>query len=133
MYYQQFYSELGKLLYAIAAVDGVISPKEKEALRALVRKQLAPAETHTDKFGTDAANYVDIEFDILEDAGADVEASFASFINFVEAHHTAIDKRMRDAALAAAKQVANAFKHTGHKEGKLLLELERKLGNLPLP
>src|SRR5690606_13704785 len=79
MLYRQFYSELGKLLYAVADVDGMISQKEKKALQELVRKELVPVEKHTDKFGTDVAFYAEIEFDFLEDSMVEPEEAFESF------------------------------------------------------
>ncbi len=123
MFYRQYYSELGKMLYAIANVDGVISEKEKDTLKQLVRKELAPSEKHTDKFGTDAAYYTEIEFDILEDTLQDSDAAFDSFIDFLESHHTAIDQHMRDATLKITKQLATIH----HKPNKKVVELIKKL------
>ena len=123
MFYRQYYSELGKMLYAIANVDGVISEKEKDTLKQLVRKELAPSEKHTDKFGTDAAYYTEIEFDILEDTLQDSDAAFDSFIDFLESHHTAIDQHMRDATLKITKQLATI----NHKPSKKVVELIKKL------
>jgi hypothetical protein len=131
MFYRQFYSELGKLLYALASVDGVISDKEKAALKDFVRKDLVPNEKHTDKFGTDAAYYIEIEFDILEDAMPDTEATFDSFLEFIERHYTAIDKRMRDDSIRIAVKVANAFHKTSKKEKALIETLKKKLSALP--
>lgn len=131
MVYQQFYSELGKLLYAVADVDGVISQKEKKALKEMVRKELVPAEKHTDKFGTDVAFYAEIEFDFLEESMIESEEAFESFITFVENHHTAINKNMRDVILKIAKSLADAYHKTNKKEKVLLEKLETKLRALP--
>lgn len=132
MLYRHFYSELGKLLYAVADVDGVISQKEKMALKELVKKELVPAEKHTDKFGTDVAFYAEIEFDILEESMIEPEEAFESFILFVENHHTAINKNMRDVILKIAKSLADAYHKTNKKEKALLEKLEKKLRELPV-
>ena len=131
MLYRQFYSELAKLLYAVANVDGKISPQEKEELRTLVRKELVPNEKHTDKFGTDAAYYTEIEFDFLEDSMYEPEAAFDSFLTYIENHHTAIDNRMREVSLNIAKKIADAYHRTNKKEKKLIETLEKKLSSLP--
>jgi len=131
MFYRQYYSELGKLLYSIANVDGVISEKEKKTLKELVRKELAPSEKHTDKFGTDAAYYTEIEFDILEDTDSDSEAAFDSFITFLENHHTAVDGHMREATLKITKQLANIYHKPSKKGGELIKKLEKVLKALP--
>ena len=39
MIYREFYSELGKLLYAVADIDGVITEKEKKKLKEIVKKE----------------------------------------------------------------------------------------------
>lgn len=131
MLYRQFYSELAKLLYAVANVDGKISVKEREELKAIVRKELVPAEHHTDKFGTDAAYYTEIEFDFLEEAMIEPEAAFESFLNFIEKHHTAIDNRMREVSLRTAKKIAETYHKTNKKEKDLIKVLGKKLAALP--
>ena len=80
MDYKEFYSELGKLLYAVADIDHVITQKEKKALTDIVKKELAPTEVHKDAFGTGTAYYTAMEFDILDDEIADSETAFNSFI-----------------------------------------------------
>jgi hypothetical protein len=132
MFYRQFYSELGKLLFALANVHGVIPKKEKEALKELVKKELAPAEKHTDKFGTDAAYYTEMEFDILEDSMPDPEQAFESFLFFIENHHSAIDDRMRHVTLKVAKKLADTYHGTNKKEKELIKKLEAKLKALPV-
>ena len=131
MHYRQYYSELAKLLYAVANIDGKISKKEKDELRTVVRNELVPAEKHIDNFGTDAAYYAEIEFDILEDTVADPQAAFESFTNYIETHHSAIDGRMRELSLRAAKRIAQTYHKTSNKEKVLIKKLEAKLKLLP--
>lgn len=130
MLYKQFYSELGKLLYAIADVDGMISKKEKEVLKEIVRKELAPKENHRDEFGTDAAFYTEFEFDVMEDAIYEPDAAFESFINYIEDHKTAIDHNMIRATRHVASKLADAFHHTNVKEKKYLQILNKKLDQI---
>jgi hypothetical protein len=122
-----FYSEIGKLLYAVADTDGMISKTEKNELLNTVRKELLPAEKAVDKYGTDVALYAEIEFDILEDTMIDPEQAFRSFLNFVEEHHTAIDLKTRDVILNIAKRLSAAYRKTNRKEKVLLEKLEKKL------
>ena len=102
MLYKDFYSELGKLLYAVADIDGVITQSEKKVLHEIVRKELVPAEKHKDEFGTDAAYYAEIEFEYLDEEIGDADAAFNSFIDFVEEHHTAFDAKMKKVCLHVA-------------------------------
>jgi hypothetical protein len=130
MEYKDFYAELGKLLYAVADTDGVITQKEKKALQDIVKNELVPAERHMDAVGTDAAYYTEIEFDFLDEEIADAETAFNSFIDFVEEHHTAFDERMKKISLHVVKELANAYHGTNKKEKKLINELRKKLNRI---
>jgi hypothetical protein len=127
MIYKDFYSELGKLLYAVADIDGVITQEEKIALQKIVKKELVPAESHKDEFGTDAAWYAQIEFDYLDEEISDAEAAFNSFIDFVEEHHTAFDEKMKKVCIHVAQELADAYHKTNKKEKALIGELKDKL------
>jgi uncharacterized tellurite resistance protein B-like protein len=132
MLYKQFYSELGKLLYAVADIDGVISVEEKSMLKKLIRKELVPDEKSTDEFGTDAAFYAEFEFDILEDAHASPKAAFNSFITFVENHHSAFDSRLREATIRVVTTLVDAYHKTSENEKKLINDLKQKLESIPV-
>lgn len=128
--YKRFYSELGKLLYAVANVDKAITPEEKDALHKMVRTELVPAEKNTDEFGTDAAHYTEIEFEFLDEEIIDSETALQSFIDYIEDHQKLIDKPMRDTCLRLAEKLASAYKGTNKKEQELLETLKDKLKSL---
>jgi len=130
MVYREFYSEVGKLLYAVADIDHVITQQEKKKLQDIIKKELLPAEQHQDVFGTDAAYYAEIEFDFLDEQIADAEAAFESFIDFVEEHHTAFDKNMKKVCIHIAKELAAAYRGTNKKEKLLIEKLKQKLEKL---
>lgn len=132
MVYKKFYSELGKLLYAIADIDHVITPQEKKTLQKIVQKELAPVEQHKDSFGTDVAYFTEIEFDFLDEQIADAESAFESFIDFIEDHHTAFDSNLKKVSLHITKELANAYKGTNKKEKRLIEILRQKLENLEI-
>ncbi|MGP8216624.1 MAG: hypothetical protein ACLQQ4_13750 [Bacteroidia bacterium] len=130
MLYRDFYAELGKLLYSVADISGVITQKEKKTLDEIVRKELVPAENHVDEFGTDAAFYTEMEFDYLDEEIADAEPAFESFIDFVEEHHTAFDEKMKKISLHVANELANAYHKKNKKEVALIKMLKQKLENI---
>lgn len=132
MKYKDFYSELGKLLYAVADIDHVITQKEKKALYDIVKNELVPSERHTDQFNTDVAFYTEMEFDFLDESIADTEAAFNSFIDFVEDHHTAFDERMKKTSLHVVKELAQAYHGTNKKEKVLIDELKEKLNKIEI-
>jgi uncharacterized tellurite resistance protein B-like protein len=127
MIYKDFYSEVGKLLYAVADIDGVITQTEKKALQDIVKKELIPADKHSDSFGTESAFYSEIEFDFLDDQIADAEAAFESFIDFVEEHHTAFDQKLRKICIHIANELASAYHGANKKEKALIEKLKKSL------
>lgn len=132
MKYKDFYSELGKLLYAVADIDHVITQKEKKTLYDIVKNELVPSERHTDQFNTDVAFYTEMEFDFLDESIGDTEAAFNSFIDFVEDHHTAFDERMKKVSLHVAKELAQAYHGTNKKEKVLIDKLKEKLNKIEI-
>ncbi len=127
MDYKEFYSELGKLLYAIIDSDGIVSKKEKERLKTIVKKQLVPLEHHVDAYGTNIAFYAEMEFEILEEEVPDVEHTFNSFMNFIDANQTEFDDTMKKVSLIVAKELSNVYLGTNKMERHLIDQVTKKL------
>jgi hypothetical protein len=120
MKYTQLYSELGKLLYAIADIDRKVSPQEKNKLIDIIHNHLMPVVKKEDEFGTEVAYYPEFEFTYLESEIADAEEAFESFMNYVEKHHTAIKPDVRERCINVAKEMADAVYGINKKEQDLL-------------
>tara|TARA_B100000780_G_scaffold274575_1_gene239799 strand:+ start:160 stop:561 length:402 start_codon:yes stop_codon:yes gene_type:complete len=130
MIYKNFYIELGNLLYAVAKIDGKIQDKELRKIHEGVAKELVPNEATTDEFGTDSAYYVEMQFETMQEEGADPEDCFTSFIAYIEDHHSAFDDRLKNATILLADSVADAFKGTNKKEQEILMRLKHKIESL---
>ncbi|MCB9184713.1 MAG: hypothetical protein H6591_12450 [Flavobacteriales bacterium] len=124
---QLFYKELGRLLYAISAVDGKVADKEVRELKRIVSEQLVPQEVSTDHFGTDQAYITEFEFDVLADRGADVQGAFDSFIAYMSNHHSDLSAERKELIYRCADAVASAFHGVGKAELPLLIELHKHL------
>lgn len=124
MTYENLYSELGKLLYAIADIDEKVSPQEKQKLLDIVKNELVPLEQHSDKFGTSTGYYSEFEFNYLDNDIADAESAFESFINYLENHSTGIDKKMKKLCIKVAKELAAVYYGTNKKEAELIKRLQ---------
>lgn len=124
MIYKYFYSEVGKLLYAIAKSDGVIAIEEIKKIHQLVIKDLVPLESSTDEFGTDSAFYVEMEFDYLNEKMYDPDMAFNSFIDYVEEHHGAFDIKMKTAVFNVANRLTQSFHETNIKDHYMMEKLK---------
>jgi hypothetical protein len=127
MVYRRFYSEVGKLLYAIASANGLVNKQEYRKLRDIVEQKLVPAEHSTDQFGTDSAFYAEIEFDILLEQSADSTACFNSFCNYVEAHRTAFDAHLKAMTMNLTKELALVYHGNNAKEAEMIKTLKKRL------
>ena len=133
MDYKEFYAEIGKLLYAVADTDGVISPQEKESLHQLIQSRLTQRETHTDEYGTNDAWYAEFEFDVAEDQIMSAEDAFLSFIEYVEEHQPDFDTTTRELCFTLAERMAESYRHTNKKEKVLIQKLKEILFSIPHP
>ncbi len=130
MIYRNFYSEVGKLMYSIASIDGKVNRKEYEKLRDIVEKKLVPMESSTDSFGTDAAYYAEIEFDILQDEELDPQWCFDSFVNYVDTHKTAFDTKLKKMVMNLSKELSAVYHGTNKKEAALIHKLQMELNKI---
>jgi uncharacterized tellurite resistance protein B-like protein len=127
---KMFYAELGKLLYAIADIDGVITPPERAAFHELIGSRLTQREIHTDEYGTNDAWYAEFEFDVAEEQGLDPEDAFNSFAEFVEENGRYFDERMREICLLLADRLAGSYHHINQREKQLLQRLKEVLSTV---
>jgi uncharacterized tellurite resistance protein B-like protein len=116
MNYKKLYIELGKLLYAVAKADGKVQAQEKQALKDIVMKQLAPLESSIDAFGTDQAFYAEFEFETLESFDASSEKALASWIKFANAHPEMMTDNVIKLVFDAVKQIAEAYRGASKPE-----------------
>jgi hypothetical protein len=122
-----FYAELGKLLYAIADIDGVITTQERDELHKLIGSRLTQREIHTDEYGTNDAWYTEFEFDVAEEQGMSAEEAFDSFATFMSENAGKLDPHMKDICLLLADRLAGSYHDTNHKEKQMLQKLKEVL------
>jgi hypothetical protein len=127
MIYKNFYSEVGKLLYALAKADGSITPEEIKAIHKMVLEDMVPLESSTDEFGTDSAFYIEMEFDYLNEKLHDPDDAFSSFIDYVEDHYTAFDDTLKQAVFNVANTLTQSFHETNIKDHYMMEKLKRVL------
>jgi hypothetical protein len=130
MDYRMFYSALGKLLYAVADADGIVSPQEKKNMFELVQKRLMHKETHTDEFGTNDAWYAAFEFEVVDEQNLSAADAFLSFTEYIEENKNKINEDTRQICLTLADKLADFYRHSNKKEIMLIQKLREVLFTL---
>lgn len=125
--YQEFYKQMGNLLYSMAAIDGKIAPKELKELRRMVREELVPQEKHNDEFGTDAAYAVEFQFDVLEGSDAHSSEAWEEAKEYLKHNSALLPEKDRNLLMHGAEHVAAAFHGISKAEHMLLDKLKALL------
>lgn len=112
---KQYYKELGKLVYAVAAADGVIQPEERDKLHQFVLKEMASNETSVDSSGMNQAFYVDFEFDATEEKHPSDSEIIKSYSRFVHNNYESNDGPLIANSLKLLEAVALAYTKKNEK------------------
>lgn len=124
----QFYQNLGKLFYAIAAIDGSVNPVEFDKLKKVVKEQWLDIDDVEDLFGTDAAYLIEIVFDWLNENGnLNAEVCFDNFVAYKRSQSYLFTKDIRRLILKTASKIAYAFSKINKSELRLLTKLDMEL------
>lgn len=124
MDYRKYYNELGKLLYAVANVDGNIHAKEIREVHKVVKEELMQLDSSMDDFDTDAAFFTEFEFDYLrEENTTSSEELLDSFKDYID-NTPELTTGMKKAARYAAQRIAESFAGVNKKEKEFLLKLD---------
>ena len=128
MFYEELYIELGKLFYAVAAIDGIVQPSERESLQKLVQNNWKPLEGSTDVYGTDQANLISFSFD-YEEAELPAESGLQSFLEFYRLNRDQFTPLLANNILQTAKAIAGAYRGKNKSESSVLDRLISALNN----
>jgi tellurite resistance protein len=128
MFYEELYIELGKLFYAVAAIDGIVQPSERQSLQKLVQNNWKPLEGSTDTYGTDQANLISFSFD-YEEAEYTAENGLQSFLEFYRLNRDQFTPLLTNNILQTAKAIAGAYRGKNKSERSVLDRLMSALDN----
>ncbi len=126
MIYEDFYAELGKLFYQIAAADGKVAQAERRVLRDLVRKNWEPPDSGKDEYGSDQAGLLIAAFD-YEESENEITADLASFEAFYKDNKPDFTTQIKKNILQTSKAIAEAYRSKNHAEQKKLDLLKKIL------
>jgi hypothetical protein len=125
--YQEYYRQMGNLMYCIAAADGKIADREWTELRRIVREELVPAETHQDDFGSDAAFSVEFQFDVLDGNDVSFEQAWEELEEYLKHNAPLLPAKDNSRLYYAAEKVAAAFHGISKAENRVLSQLRKLL------
>ncbi|MBL0127912.1 MAG: hypothetical protein IPP83_10750 [Flavobacteriales bacterium] len=131
--YEAFYTNLGYLLYSVAANDGQVRPEERAALGKLIKEQWLPLESSRDAMGTDKGHYIDIGFDFANDEGMETDEAFRRFGEHLRAQTAMYDVGMRRMIMQTAVAIADSVAGRNKSELTRLTQLRMLFGEVPVP
>lgn len=120
----QLYESLGKLFYALAISDGNVHEKEWDRLKQLVKEDWLYVDDFTDRYGTDAANQIEIVFDWLLENEKSSEACFEDFKEFYTEHPHAFSDTIKALVKKTAHAIANSYAGKNKSELVLLAKID---------
>ena len=126
MDYKEFYTELGKLLYAVAKADGEVQDEELHKIYQMVVDDLSDELLFNRGEEVDAY-YTEFEFEALIDQNVDIHAAVHSFNEYYEKNQELFNDKMKQTTLKAMIAVADAFEGIIPEEQALIDEITKKL------
>lgn len=118
------YENLGKLFYAVAISDGTVHAKEWDKVKEIVKEDWLYVDDFTDRYGSDAANQIEIVFNVLMEYSKTSEECFEEFTNFYEQHPHAFSDKIKVLTRKTATAIANSFSGKNKSELIMLAKIE---------
>lgn len=123
----KFYQNLGKLFYAIAAIDNKVHEVEIQKLRELVSKEWLAVDDLEDDFGADAAYQIDIVFDWLRLEELNPQICYDDFVSYKTDQNHLFTNTVNQLILKTADAIAESFSSKNKSELMLLAKLTMEL------
>ena len=124
----EFYQNLGKLFYAIAASDKVVRPEEYVKLKTVVKKDWMSSNFIDDSFKKNAEASIINTFNWLEnDKEYDAETCYNSFVTFKKQNETLFTSEVKKLIIKTASAIVYAFSASNKQELILLTKLKLEL------
>jgi hypothetical protein len=129
MDYTSFYTELGKLAYAVARADGIVQTEEVEKICEFIGYEIE----NTGNGNHDMRNAVlgaGEEFNRLRKNDASAREAFTDFTGYMESNAEIFDTRVKNLCLKIALRIADANEGVNETESALINKLKRKLDSI---
>lgn len=124
-----FYSNLGKLFYAIAAADKTVSEEEINTLKQIVNTEWLLLEGAKDESEVKAMREIKITFEELNKEKANAKSCMTAFKLFKELHENLFTDNVKQLIWKTANAVASSFSRRNKSELLLIAELATLLNS----
>ncbi|CAH8282364.1 hypothetical protein EV196_105252 [Mariniflexile fucanivorans] len=125
----EFYQNIGKLFYAIAAADKKVHPTELSKLKGLVKEKWLDVDLTENDESKDAAKHIEIVFDRLKNKALDAETCFEDFLTFKKNHPSLFTADVKMLIMKTANGIATSFSGLNKSELIMLAKLDIELKN----
>ncbi|MEQ3654281.1 MAG: hypothetical protein ABNH00_00320 [Dokdonia sp.] len=125
-----FYHHLGKLFYAVAAIDKEVRDEEFSKLQQCVRDFWLDLDDTVDVFGEDAAYLIEIVFEGIEAFETDPEEMYQAYMDYMKTHQQLFTTKVRNRILETAAAIAQSFAGLNKSELILLTQLKMDMERL---
>ena len=125
-----FYSNLGKLFYAIAAADKTVREEEINTLKQIVNTEWLTLDGAKDKSEVDAMRQLKITFTQLNTQEKDAKICIEEFKLFKELHENLFTENVKQLIWKTANAISTAFSRRNKSELVLIAELATILNSI---
>jgi len=124
----KFYQNLGKLFYAIAAIDNNVRDEELDKLKDVVKKEWLTTNLIECSLKTDIEHSIINTFKWLHnDNNYNAETCYNSFLTFKKEHESLFTNDINTLILKTARALATAFSKVNKSELIILAKLNMEL------
>jgi hypothetical protein len=129
MNYTEFYTEIGKLAYAIARADGVINSSEVDKICDFIGMEMEHIDAD-DKNSEEAVLQAVVEFNKLRNENASAKDAYLDFFKFIDGHTELFNQRIKNLCINISLRIASAHEGIDETERALIEKLRRKLDSI---
>ncbi|MDY0102564.1 MAG: TerB family tellurite resistance protein [Lentimicrobium sp.] len=129
MDYPEFYTEIGKLAYAIARADGIIHSSEVDKICDFIGMEIEHIETD-DKNSAEAVLQAVVKFNKLRNENASAKEAYLSFFDFIDGHTELFNQRIKNLCINISLRIASAHEGIDETERALIEKLQKKLDGI---
>lgn len=120
----EFYQNLGKLFYAIAATDNHVRDEEFKTLELIINNEWISSENLESEFNDSQAKTILNTFKWLHnDNEYNADVCYNSFINFKRTHEGFFNEKINSQILKTASKIAASFSGLNKSELMMLAKL----------